>query len=44
MVKMFQFALDVAANELIRKNRYSIHSKKFISIDQSIKKYQKDNK
>ena len=33
--------LDVAANELYKKNKYSIHSKKFISIDQSIKKYQK---
>ena len=31
--------LDVAANELYKKNKYSIHSKKFVSIDQSIKKY-----
>jgi len=33
--------LDVAANELIKKDKYSIHSKKYISVDQSIKKYQK---
>ena len=33
--------LDVAANELYKNNKYSIHSKKFITIDQSIKKYQK---
>ena len=33
--------LDVAANELHKKNKYSIHSKKYISIDESIKKYQK---
>ena len=31
--------LDVAANELISKKRYSIHSKKFISVDKSINKY-----
>ncbi len=33
--------LDVAANELIKKQKYSIHSKKFISVDQSIQKYLK---
>jgi enolase len=33
--------LDVAANELYKKNKYSIHSKKYISIDQSITKYKK---
>ena len=33
--------LDVAANELIKKNKYSIHSKQYISADLSIKKYQK---
>ena len=33
--------LDVAANELFKKNRYSIHSKKFISVDKSIKEYLK---
>jgi len=31
--------LDVAANELINKKQYSIHSKKFISVDKSINKY-----
>ena len=33
--------LDVAANELFKKDKYSIHSKKYISVDQSIKEYQK---
>ena len=33
--------LDVAANELYRDNKYSIHSKSFISINESIKKYEK---
>jgi len=33
--------LDVAANELIKKEKYSIHSKKYISVDQSIQKYLK---
>ncbi len=33
--------LDVAANELFKKNKYSIHSKKFISADKSIKGYLK---
>jgi enolase len=33
--------LDVAANELFKKNKYSIHSKKFISVDKSIKGYLK---
>ena len=31
--------LDVAANELIKKDKYSIHSKKFISADKTIIKY-----
>ena len=31
--------LDVAANELIKKGKYSIHSKKYISVDNSINKY-----
>ena len=31
--------LDVAANELIDGNNYSIHSKKYISPDKTIKKY-----
>ena len=39
--KDVSICLDVAANELFKKNKYSIHSKKYISIDQSIKKYQK---
>jgi enolase len=33
--------LDVAANELNKKNKYSIHSQKFISVEKSIKEYQK---
>ena len=39
--KDVSICLDVAANELIKKNKYSIHSKKFISVDQSIKEYKK---
>ena len=39
--KDVSICLDVAANELFKKNKYSIHSKKYISVDQSIKKYQK---
>jgi enolase len=39
--KDVSICLDVAANELYKNNKYSIHSKKLISIDQSIKKYQK---
>jgi len=39
--KDVSICLDVAANELYKKKKYSIHSKKFITIDQSIKKYQK---
>ena len=39
--KDISICIDVAANELYRKNKYSIHSKKLISVDQSIKKYQK---
>ena len=31
--------LDVAANELIKKGKYSIHSRKYISVDNSINKY-----
>ncbi len=37
--KDISICLDVAANELIKKGKYSIHSKKYISVDQSIKKY-----
>jgi enolase len=39
--KDVSICLDVAANELIKKNKYSIHSKKFISVDLSIKEYKK---
>ena len=39
--KDVSICLDVAANELIKKDKYSIHSKKFISVDQSIKEYKK---
>ena len=39
--KDISICLDVAANELIKKDKYSIHTKKYISIDRSIKKYQK---
>ena len=39
--KDVSICLDVAANELIKKGKYSIHSKKYISVDQSIKEYQK---
>jgi len=39
--KDVSICLDIAANELYQKNKYSIHSKKYISIDQSIKGYQK---
>ena len=37
--KDISICLDVAANELIKNGKYSIHSKKLISVDQSIKKY-----
>ncbi len=37
--KDISICLDVAANELINKAKYSIHSKNYISVDQSIKKY-----
>ena len=39
--KDVSICLDVAANELFNKNKYSIHSKKYISVDQYIKGYQK---
>ena len=39
--KDISICLDVAANELKRKDKYSIHSKKYINVDQSIKKYLK---
>ena len=34
--KDVSICLDVAANELFKKNKYSIHSKNFISVDKSI--------
>ena len=37
--KDVSICLDVAANELYRKNKYSIHSKNFLSVDKSIKEY-----
>ena len=39
--KDVSICLDVAANELFKKNKYSIHSKNFISVDKSIKEYKK---
>ena len=39
--KHISICLDVAANELYKKNRYSIHSKKYISVEKSIKEYSK---
>ena len=33
--------LDVAANELFQNNKYSIHTKKFISVEKSIKQYKR---
>ena len=39
--KHISICLDVAANELFKKNRYSIHSKKYISVQQSINEYLK---
>ncbi|MBD1174917.1 phosphopyruvate hydratase [Pelagibacterales bacterium SAG-MED01] len=33
--------LDVAANELFKKNKYSIHSKNYISVEKSITEYKK---
>ena len=39
--KDISICLDVAANELLKKDKYSIHSNKYISVDRSIKEYQK---
>ena len=38
--KDVSICLDVAANELHRKKKYSIHSKMYISVDKSIKQYE----
>jgi enolase len=39
--KDVSICLDVAANELIKKDKYSIHSKKFVTVDKSINEYKK---
>ena len=39
--KDISICLDVAANELIKKNKYAIHSNKFVSAEKSIKEYKK---
>ncbi len=39
--KDVSICLDVAANELFRNNKYSIHSNQYTSVDKSIKEYQK---
>ena len=39
--KDISICLDVAANELFKKNKYSIHSKKYISAEKSILEYKK---
>ena len=39
--KDVSICLDVAANELYKKNKYSIHSKRYISVKKSIQEYKK---
>ena len=39
--KDVSICLDVAANELFKSNKYSIHSKNYISVNKSIKEYEK---
>ena len=39
--KDVSICLDVAANELYKKNKYSIHSNSYISVEKSIKEYKK---
>jgi enolase len=39
--KDVSICLDVAANELSKKDKYSIHSQKYISVDKSIDEYRK---
>ncbi len=39
--KDVSICLDVAANELFKKNKYSIHSKNFVSVEKSIKEYKR---
>ena len=39
--KDVSICLDVAANELYKRNRYSIHSKNYLSVEKSIDEYKK---
>ena len=39
--KDVSICLDVAANELYKRNNYSIHSKSYISVERSIQEYKK---
>ena len=39
--KDVSICLDVAANELLKMNKYSIHSKKYLSVEKSIHEYKK---
>ena len=39
--KDISICLDVAANELYKKKKYSIHSNKYITVDKSIREYEK---
>ena len=39
--KDVSICLDVAANELYKKNKYSIHSKKYVTVEKSIQEYKK---
>ena len=39
--KDVSICLDVAANEFFKKNKYSIHSKRYISVEKSILEYKK---
>ena len=39
--KDVSICLDVAANELFKKNKYSIHSNKYINVEKSIQEYNK---
>jgi len=39
--KDVSICLDVAANELCKKGKYSIHSKSYVSVEKSIKEYKK---
>ena len=39
--KDVSICLDVAANELYKKNKYSIHSKNYVSVEKSILEYKK---